>query len=427
LIQKIIYKIKGEFKSEFGKNFFTLFTGMGVSQIIPIVVTPILTRLFTPAEFGLLALFTSTSLFMSNIATMQYDSAIMLPEKEKEAINIMALALISVITITMLTLVIVVVFNIALCKLMGNTEIGFWLYFVPLLVLLEGIFRILNIWASRRKQFKRLALRNINQAVTTAGTKVVIGSLHTINGGLIIGSLVGQFTATFVLFYQTIIKDKLSGSIITIKCILYNAVKYKEFPIFANFQNLFDMFKETGTRYIISNFYGTAILGSYSFTLGLLQRPTQLIGGAISQVYYQKAANTYNAHGNLWGLTMKLMMRLTIFSFVIYLPILLYGQEIFYFVFGNKWKTAGLYAQILTPWLVGTFILQVSSRIPQIVNKQKVFFIIGTIFNIIFFLGVLILSMLKFDFIYVLSCMTILTSVFYVYLLFWYKKITQIN
>lgn len=131
------------------------------------------------------------------------------------------------------------------------------------------------------------------------------------------------------------------------------------------------MFKETGVRYIISNFYGTAILGSYSFTIGLLKKPALLIGGAISQVYFQKASELYNSKGDLWGLTKIIMLRLLLLSTIIYLPIFFFGQVIFNFVFGDKWEIAGLYAQILTPWLISSFLIQFSTRIPQIVNKQK--------------------------------------------------------
>ena len=146
---KLIARFKNEFKSEFAKNFLILFTGTGFSQVIPILVAPILTRLYTPEEFGLLALFTSTGLFMGNIATMQYDSAIMLPKRDKDAINIMALSMLSVTVMTILTLFIVVVFNGSLTKLMGSEKMSFWLYLIPLSVFLTGLFRTLNIWASR--------------------------------------------------------------------------------------------------------------------------------------------------------------------------------------------------------------------------------------------------------------------------------------
>jgi O-antigen/teichoic acid export membrane protein len=420
---KLIARFKNEFKSEFARNFLILFTGTGFSQVIPILAAPILTRLYTPEEFGLLALFTSTGLFMGNIATLQYDSAIMLPKREKDAINIMALSILSVLAMTILTLFIVVVFNGSLKRLIGSEKMGFWLYLVPLSVFLTGLFRTLNIWASRMRQFKRLAVRNIMQSSTTAGTKLGIGFFTKINGGLIIGSLAGQFTATSVLLYQTLRKDGVKFSIISIKRISFNAKKYKEFPLYANFQGFLDMFKETGVQYIISNFYGTAILGVYSFTLGLLQKPAQLIGGAISQVYFQKAADTFNAKGDLWGLTKKIMIRLLALSTIIYLPIFFFGQVIFSFVFGDKWEMAGLYAQILTPWLISSFLIQFSTRIPQIVNKQKSFFKISTLFNVLFFSTVLILSIIRIDFIYVLISMTSLMVVLIMYLLFWFKKI----
>ena len=424
---KLIARFKNEFKSEFAKNFLILFTGTGFSQVIPILVAPILTRLFTPEEFGLLALFTSTGLFMGNIATMQYDSAIMLPKREKDAINIMTLSMLSVLAMTVLTLLIVVVFNENLTKLMGSEKMGFWLYFVPLSVFLTGLFRTLNIWASRMKQFKRLAMRNIMQSTTTAGTKLGVGFFTKINGGLIIGSLAGQFAATSVLLYQTLRKDGVNFSLVSPKRIVFNAKKYKEFPLYSNFQGFLSMFKEMGTQYIISFFYGAATLGMYSFAFGLLLKPTMLFGSAVSQVYFQKATGISNSNTELWSFTKKIMVRLTYISLVLYLPILLFGKTIFTFVFGDAWEGAGVYAQIMTPWLMASFIIQFSTRIPQILDKQKTFFYITTAFNFLFFIITLIFSLLNFEFYYILVFMTITMVVMILVWLYWFRKIALKN
>lgn len=176
---------------------------------------------------------------MGNISTMQYDSAIMLPKRDKDTINLMSLSLLSVIAMTIITLFIAVVFNESLTKLMGSEKMRFWLYLIPLSVFLTGLFRTLNIWASRKKQFKRLAVRNIMQSSTTAGTKLGVGFLSKINGGLIIGSLTGQFTATIVLLYQTLRKDGINFSFISLNRITYNAKKYKGISNLYKFSGFF--------------------------------------------------------------------------------------------------------------------------------------------------------------------------------------------
>lgn len=417
--------IKKHIRSEFVRNFLILLTGISFSQVIPVLASPIITRLFTPEEFGLLALFTSTALFVGNIATMQYDSAVMLPEKDEDAINLMALSFFSVVFFTILTIIAVIFFNDFLVSLMGNEKIKNWLYLVPLSVFLTGFFRILNIWASRQKKFRRIATRNILQTSTTAGSKVGIGFLSFIDGGLIIGSLLGQFVATLVFALQTFFKDKLNLSVITKEKILELAKKYKDFPIFVNLDGFMDMFKETGIRYTFSNFYGATVLGAYSFTLGLLQKPNRIIGQAVSHVYFQKAAEVYNAGQDLWRLTKRIMIRLLLLSIIIYLPILFWGPQIFKFVFSDKWETAGRYAQIMVPWLITHFIMQFSTRIPQIVNKQKTFFVISLINNVLLLAVVLILANMKVEFLYVLASMSLIMVGVLTVLFFWFRKITK--
>ena len=81
-------------KSEFTRNVLTLMTGTTIAQAIPIVISPILTRIYTPEDFGLFALFIAITSVFGSIATGRYELAIMLPNKDENAINILALGLI---------------------------------------------------------------------------------------------------------------------------------------------------------------------------------------------------------------------------------------------------------------------------------------------------------------------------------------------
>ena len=81
-------------KEEFSKNVLTLVSGTAIAQIIPIAISPVLTRIYTPEEFGIYAIFTSIVIIFSVISNGRYELAIVLPEKDEDAINIFALGLI---------------------------------------------------------------------------------------------------------------------------------------------------------------------------------------------------------------------------------------------------------------------------------------------------------------------------------------------
>lgn len=420
----MINKLLGNYKGEFAKNVLTVFTGMSFSQIIPILVSPVLTRIYSPAEFGVLALFMATGMIFGNISTFQYDAAIMLPKEEKDAINLLALSIFLTLCMTFISFIIIFAFNSQLVYLMDNEKVANWLYLVPLSVLLTGVFRSFSFWASRNKQFKLIAARNITQTTTTAGVKLISGFAKYTNGGLIIGTLAGQFVATALLLVESFRRSLMDTKLVNRKSIFQNAKKYKEFPLFTNWQGFFDMLNDTGSRYIISNFFDSTILGLYSFTFGILERPLQIIGQSVAQVYYQRGAEIYYTDGDLWILTKKIIKRLVIAGLIIFMPILIFGKTIFLFVFGDKWAIAGLYAQILVPWLLAKFILSPMSKIPIIVGKQKQFFFVTIATNILVPTNFLILKFYinNFNIILLINSLSVFTI--YILLLFWFKKIT---
>ena len=118
-------------RSEFSRNVLTLLTGTTIAQAIPIAVTPILTRLYTPEEFGLLALFIAITAILGSISNGRYELAIMLPHSDEDAINIAALALLITIVFSIILLVPAVLINAQIAELLGTTDIKVWIYLIP--------------------------------------------------------------------------------------------------------------------------------------------------------------------------------------------------------------------------------------------------------------------------------------------------------
>src|SRR5690606_7165604 len=127
-------------RSEFSRNVVTLMTGTTVAQAIPVAISPVLTRLYGPEDFGVLALFVALTSIFGAIANGRYELAIMLPESDDDALNVAALGLLIAAALSFLLLCIAVAFNGPISALLGNGDIGPWLYLVPLTVLFMGLF-----------------------------------------------------------------------------------------------------------------------------------------------------------------------------------------------------------------------------------------------------------------------------------------------
>lgn len=82
-------------KSKFAKNVLTLMTGTGVAQIIPLAISPLLTRLYSPNEFAIFAMYSAILAIFSVIACFRFEIAIPIPKEEKEAFELVLLAVIS--------------------------------------------------------------------------------------------------------------------------------------------------------------------------------------------------------------------------------------------------------------------------------------------------------------------------------------------
>ena len=186
-------------KSEFSRNVLTLMTGTTIAQAIPIAISPILTRIYTPEDFGVFALYMSVASILSVIAAGRYELAIMLPKKDEDAINIVALSILISFFISFISFLVIFLFNAKITNLLGNSEISNWLYFIPITVLLTGMYRSFNYWSNRKKQYKRLATSKIIQSFTTSSTNLSMGFGGFGASGLILGGVLG-----FLI-------DKLSG------------------------------------------------------------------------------------------------------------------------------------------------------------------------------------------------------------------------
>jgi O-antigen/teichoic acid export membrane protein len=299
------------------------------------------------------------------------------------------------------------------------------MFLIPLSVLLTGVYQILNYWSSRKKQFRRLAIRQITQSISSSSVKLGVGLIKPSPGGLIAGNIIGQISATSVLCFLIWRDEKEQIRFIKKERIKQLAVEFKNFPIFNVPQAFLDSFSANSIIFIISSFFTATILGLYSFATSMVTFPMRILGNSITQVFFQKASEIHSNNHNLWPDIKKLIIRLALTGLPVFILILLFAPEIFSIVFGSKWHEAGVYAKILTPYLFATFIGAPISSIPMILNKQKQFFRISLIGNVglpfLLFGLIKIFSDLKFS----LICWSIAGIVFYAIVFFWIRFISK--
>lgn len=377
---KSTYIDKLKLKNEFTRNVLTLMMGTTIAQAIPIAISPILTRIYTPRDFGLFALFMSVSSFISLAVTARYELAILLPKSDEEAFNIVSLSIIFSLLISFFSFVVIYVFNDLITEFLKNSAISSWLYLIPITVLLAGIYQSFNYWLNRKKKFKQLAYNRVIQTTSTTSTNLFIGFASKSNG-LIWGQLVGQIIVTFILGKQIWSEDRDKLRSLSRAMHFEQMITYKKLPLLNLPNAIIDGVRLLGIDTFITRFFSSAILGQYYLAFRMMQAPMSLLGSSFSQVFVQKIASVNKKD-------MKdILKKFIAISFIISLPIftLIYfiSPFIFEFVFGKEWKTAGYIASILSPWVGLNFISSPISNVYIVLNKQEYMLIFSIFYTLI--------------------------------------------
>jgi O-antigen/teichoic acid export membrane protein len=361
--------------SEFARNVLILMTGTTVAQAIPIAISPILTRIYTPEDFGIFALFFAMISIFGSIANGRYELAIMLPQKDEDAINIFALGFIITTLLSLFLFIIILIFHDNIIEFLNNKKIEFWLYFVPLAVFFVGLFNILNYYNTRKKEYKSLANAKVIKSIILAITQLSIGFLKQGATGLITGQILSQIFANMRLF-KNILKNKTLLSFISKKNIIEQAKKYKDFPKFSLWSTLANIINRQFSNILIASFFTASTLGFYSLVQKILGMPTALIGSSIGQVYFQKAST----EKVIYPFFIKTLKKVSIISLLIFPLLYLIIEDLFTIVFGDEWRVAGVYAKTVIPFFAMRFIYATVSTTYSIKDKLYIELIWQTLF-----------------------------------------------
>ncbi len=321
-------------------------TGTGIAQAIPIAIIPILTRMFSPEDFGLLALYAACVSILGVVATGRYEIAIMLPKDDEDARLLLQLSMLVALFFSFLISIPISIWNAQIARFLGNEDIAVWLYLVPVSVLFTGIYQALTYWNNRQKKFINTAVSRVNQSLFQGFSQTSLGFLQ-VSGGLICGQFVGIASGLIYLLK----KDRNYKSLIRkskINSIQKQGIKYHKFPTYGVWGALCDAGAVQMPVILLTKFYSNSVTGMFSLTFRVLNMPTSIISSAIAQVLFQKVveiSQTEPEKLNLYIIKMFLLL------FIIYLPavpvLFIWGESLFSIIFGNEWSQAGVYAGYL--------------------------------------------------------------------------------
>lgn len=363
-------KVKRLFQGSFVKSTSILVGGTAFAQLITIILLPVLTRLYSPEDFSVLAVYISSVSLISVISCLRLEIAIPIPKEDKDAIALFILSVGSVVVITLLTAIGTILFLEQIHQAtQGKLERYVWL--IPLSVFFSGVYAALQYWATRKKAFSLVAKTRLSQAVGGSSTQIGFGYIGLTPLGLLVGQLVSM-GAGVVGLSRYFIKNNSS----LLKEIDFNQLKsiFKQYDRFPKYST-WEAFANSGAIQIpvilIAYYAVSAEAGFLMLAMRLLSAPMGLIGGAVAQVYLAEASEK-NYEGQLRKFTHYTVRTLAKIGAP---PILLAGVAapfLIPIIFGEEWQRAGIFIAWMSPWFLMQFITSPVSMALHITNNQKI-------------------------------------------------------
>ncbi|MEX0685410.1 MAG: oligosaccharide flippase family protein [Balneolales bacterium] len=348
-------------KKLFSKDTFTgqvaiLSSGSMAAQAIPLLLTPLLTRLYTPEQFGLLALFTSISVVFAILAAGKYEIAIVIPKKNQSALNLLALSLTLALITLLFWVVIFIPFNTQIAGFINNPDLSFWLYLMPLAILAIIVYEIFFSWLNRTSDYKELSYGKVLHSGSMTVIQTFLGFLGFGTGGLIIGDLIGRINGAIYYGWKTVTGNLFDRNLISKKEIKKEASIHQDFPKYTMGSTLIARIGEEAPIIMITTFFEAAFVGFFAIATRIMRMPMALLGQAITRVFFRKVSENYNNKIKSRNLIVKMWLILAAIGLPPTLIVFIFGGNLFQFVLGPEWFEAGVMAAYLTPMILAEFI-----------------------------------------------------------------------
>jgi lipopolysaccharide exporter len=327
-----------------------LASGTALAQLLVVLAAPVLTRLYSPADYGVLAVYSSTLTVLLVIASLRYEAAIPLPQEDELAGSLLALTLLILAGMTALVSLVVWLVGDAFVTAVNVPALRGYRWLIPLGFVGAGMYQALSFWAIRRREFGRVARTRVRQGVGQVLTQVALGAAGAGALGLLIGDVIGRVAGGGGLAFL-VLRERPRGRVTRAR-VLAVAARYRRFPLLTTWAGLLNIGSLQLPSIMFSAGFGAAAAGLYALSFNMLVLPTMLLGQAVGQVFLSRAATLVREPERLRQLTERTAVALFACGLPLFGLVMLGGPQLFATVMGAQWEQAGRYAQVLAPWFI---------------------------------------------------------------------------
>ncbi len=412
------------FKNSLYKDVATLVGGTGIAQAMPVLVSPILTRIYTPEQFGILAFYMAAIIIIGVASTGRYERAILLPKHNKEAHNLSVFSTILALAVSLIIFFLFVLFGDQILEFFGFRAMSVLYYTIPAGIFAVGLFQISTFLLNRTKNYKALATAKIARSGGVSVGQLLFGFGGYSTFGLIYGKLFGELGSALYARWLANKTSAFKNSQLSWIVMKAEAITYSEMPKVNAPHAVSNTLSNQLPNILLTGFFNPAIAGFYNLSYRVCYAPVMLISSSVYQVYSRAVSENQKAGEDIHQFTMSIIKKLAITALVPFTILLFFAPPIFELIFGSDWRIAGFYTQLLSPLLFLVFIISPITYIPILLGYQRKAFVLDLLY-LAFRTGALFMGYYLGSSTFAVAGFCGVGVFFQVYLLYWLLSLTK--
>lgn len=352
------------------KNSAQLLSANVVAQAIGLLVYPILTRLYSPDDFGLFNLFLSIGGILVLCSTAEYQNAIVLPKESNKAVALFHVGASILLGVTMVILL-SVPFSGWIGKLFNTSALAKWYWLMPVYVFVMGFWTLLNYFYTRAKEFRRISGYQLSQSVLSAGSKIGLGYGGLLSGGLIVGSVIAPLISAVISV--RIAGKKVLGGLLhwdrdECKSVAH---EYANFPKFSLPRSLVNSLGGNLPILLLTPFFSLSQIGYFGMALTLGFRPLNMISASLYQTFFQQTAERVNNRVSIVAFFKQFITKTLLIAVPVFVGMWFILPLLTEWLLGTGWGATGELIRVILPWLLMSLIVAPICFLSDIFGKQK--------------------------------------------------------
>ena len=394
----------------FYSGFIKLFSGLAVVQILNLLFSLILPRYYSPADYAFFGIFTSVVFILLEIITLKLEMTVYFPKEDEQALEIVHSIFFICFCFAIIILVIILIISYFIDPMY---------LLLPLSLIIYGIVVPLNAWFNRKKDYRKLNTSRIVQAIAIPLLSLLFIIQFHWHFGLVLGFILGQGAGLVYLFFSF---KNFNFKLIRLSVTKKYLVKYKHFPKYGVISSLIGSISKNSIVIFVKYFFGDVNAGYYTLSSRILNASASVYQSSQAQVFLQQASHLDN--GSLRIYIKKIVWFGFLLGVIPVILLLIFGQQIFGFMFGPQWIMAGKMTQCLVLWFFSIAIITPVGLLLDI--KQKLRFEVGwnALLLILRISAILIFSLLN-DLYLMLVILSAIGIIMNVLLLYYILKLTN--